>query len=76
MKNLKEQINIYTLVVADVDMIAEKFKSFEIPKNYLSLKKLFDKEKTKVLSEQNQKNHVINLMKNIESLNMLLYNLF
>ena len=52
-----------------------KFKSFEILKDYLYLKKLFDNEKAKVLSEQSQKNHVNNLIKNTEPLYMLLYNL-
>ena len=62
-KDLKKQINIYALVVVDVNMTTMKFKSFEISKNYLYLKKLFDNEKTKVLSEQSQKNHVIDLIK-------------
>ena len=53
-----------------------KFKLFEISKNYLYLKKLFDNEKVKVLLEQNQKNYAINLMKNTKLLYILLYNLF
>ena len=53
-----------------------KFKSFKISKDYLYLKKLFDNEKAKVLFEQNQKNHAIDLIKNIKSLYMSLYNLF
>ena len=52
-----------------------KFKSSEISKNYLYLKEVFNNEKTKVLSKQSQKNHVINLIKNIEWLYMSLYNL-
>ena len=36
---------------------------------------MFDNEKAKVLSEQSQKNHTIDLMKNTESLYILLYNL-
>ena len=51
-KNLKEQVNIYALVVVGVVTTAEKFKSSEISKDYLYLKKLFDNEKAKVLSEQ------------------------
>ena len=57
-------------------MLTIKFKSFKISKNYLYLKELFDNEKAKVRSEQNQENHVIDLMKNIGSSYMLLYNLF
>ena len=53
-----------------------KFKSFEISKDYLYLKKLFDNEKAKIFSEQNQKDHIIDLIKNTESLYMSLYNLF
>ena len=49
---------------------------FKISKNYLYLRKLFDNEKAKVLSKQDQENHVIDLMKNIESSYILLYNLF
>ena len=57
-------------------MTTEKIKSFEISENYLNLRKLFDNEKTKILSEQNQRNHVIDLMKNTEWSYMSLYNLF
>ena len=53
-----------------------KFKSFKISKNYLNLKKLFDNKKAKVLFEQSQRNHIIDLMKNIKSSYMLLYNSF
>ena len=54
----------------------KNFKSFEISKDYLHLKMLFNNEKTKVLSEQNQKNHIIDLMKNTNLLYISLYNLF
>ena len=74
-KNLKRQINIYILVVIDINMTILKFKSSEILKNYLYLKKLFDNEKVKILSEQNQKNYIIDLIKNTESSYILLYNL-
>ena len=74
-KNLKKQVNIYTFVVADVITTAEKFKSPKISKDYLYLKKLFDNEKARVLSEQNQKDHAIDLMKNTKSSYMSLYNL-
>ena len=57
-------------------MTTVKFKSFEILKDYLYLKKLFDNEKAKILSKQNQRNYVIDLIENIKSLYMLLYNLF
>ena len=75
-KNLNEPVNIYALIVINVIMMTEKFKSSEISKDYLYLKKLFDNEKTRVLSEQSQRNHIINLMKNTKSSYMLLYNLF
>ena len=52
-----------------------KFNSSKNSKNYLYLKKLFDNEKAKVLSEQNQKNHVIDLVKNIKSSYISLNNL-
>ena len=74
-KNLKRQVNIYVLVIVNVDMTTMKFKSSEISKDYLYLKKLFNNEKTKVLSEQNQENYVIDLIKNEEMSYMLLYNL-
>ena len=41
-------------------------------KNY---KKFFDNEKIKMLSEQHDEDHVIDLMKNKKSLFMFLYNL-
>ena len=74
-KDLKRQVNIYALVVVDVITTIKKFKPSKISKDYLYLKKLFDNEKTKVLSEQNQKDHAIDLMKNTKPLYMLLYNL-
>ena len=61
-KNLKEQINIYVLVIVGVNITTVKFKLFEISKDYLYLKRSFDNEKSKVLSKQNQKDHVINLI--------------
>ena len=48
---MKEQVNIYAFVIVGVNMTEKKSKSFEISKNYLYLKKLFDNEKTKVLFE-------------------------
>ena len=56
-------------------MTIKKFKSSEISKNYLYLKKLFNNKKANILSEQNQKDHVIDLMKNIKSLYISLYNI-
>ena len=73
---MKRQVNIYVLVVVDVNMTIKNFKSFEILKDYLYLKKLSNIEKAEILSEQNQRNHVIDLMKNTESSYILLYNLF
>ena len=57
-------------------MTIKKFKSSEISKDYLYWKKLFDNEKTKILSEQSQENHVIDLIKNTKLSYMSLYNLF
>ena len=52
-----------------------KFKSSEISKDYLYLKKLFDNEKTKILFEQSQRNHAIDLIENTKSSYISLYNL-
>ena len=56
-------------------MTIEKFNLFKISKKYLYLKMLFDNKKAKVLSEQDQKNHAIDLMKNTKSLYISLCNL-
>ena len=73
---MKEQVNIYVLAVVGVEITKEQSKSLEISENYLYLKKLFDNEKTKILSKQSQEDHVIDLIKNTKSLYILLYNLF
>ena len=57
-------------------MFKNKSKSFKLSEDYLYLKKMFDNELTKMLSEQNHKNHVIDLIKNKEFSYILLYNLF
>ena len=57
-------------------MFENKLKSSEFFENYLYLKKMFDNELTKMLFKQNYENHVIDLIKNKESLYMSLYNLF
>ena len=75
-KDLKKQINIYVLVVVGVITTTKEFKPFEIPENYLYLKKLFDNEKAKVFSEQDQRVHIIDSMENTELSYMWLYNLF
>ena len=46
-QNLKEQINIYALVVANINITIMKFKSFKNLKDYLYLKKLFNNTKRK-----------------------------
>ena len=53
-KDLKEQINIYAFVIANINMMTMKFKSLKISKDYLYLKELFDNEKARVLCKQNQ----------------------
>ena len=72
---MKEQVNIYAFVVVDVKTAKEQSESSEISKDYLYLKKLFDNEKAEILSEQDQKDHVIDLIKNTKSSYMSLYNL-
>ena len=62
--------------MVSINITAEEFKSFEISENYLYLKKLFDNKKARILSEQSQENHVIDLIKNTELSYMSLYNLF
>ena len=57
-------------------MFKNKSKSSELSENYLYLKKMFNNELTRMLSEQNYKNHVIDLIKNKKSSYMSLYNLF
>ena len=57
-------------------MTTEKFKPSEISKDYLYLKILFDNKKMRILPEQSQRDHIIDLMENTESSYMLLYNLF
>ena len=73
---MKEQVNIYALVVVGVATAKKQSKSSEISKDYLYLKKLFDNEKAEMLSEQDQEDHAIDLMKNMKSSYMSLYNLF
>ena len=53
-----------------------KLKSFELSEEYLYLKKMFDNELTRMLFEQNYKNHAIDLIKNKKLSYILLYNLF
>ena len=76
-KVLQKQSIVYVFVVADVTiMFKNKSKSFELSEDYLYLKKMFNNELTKMLSEQNYKDHVINLIENKEFSYMSLYNLF
>ena len=74
---MQKQFIIYVFIVANVTTtFKNKLKSFELFENYLYLKKMFDNELTKMLFEQNYKNHAIDLIENKKSLYMLLYNLF
>ena len=52
-----------------------KSKSFNILESYLYLQNVLDNDLTKVLSEQDYNDHVIDLTENREHLYMLLYNL-
>ena len=74
---MQKQFIVYVLVVANVTTtFKNKLKSFELFKDYLYLKKIFDNELIKILPEQNYKNYVIDLMKNKKLLYISLYNLF
>ena len=74
---MQKQFIVYVLVVANVTTtFKDKSKSSELFENYLYLKKMFDNELTRMLSEQNYKNHVINLIENKKLSYMSLYNLF
>ena len=76
-KALQKQFIVYAFVVADVMTTSEnKLKSPELLKNYLYLKKMFDNELAKMLSEQNYENHAIDLIENKKLSYMSLYNLF
>ena len=73
---MQKQFIIYVFVVANVTtMFKNESKSSELFENYLYLKKMFDNELTKILSEQNYENHVIDLIENKESSYMSLYTL-
>ena len=74
---MQKQFIVYVFVVTNVMTTFEnKSKSFKFFKDYLYLKKMFDNELTKMLSEQNYENHAIDLIENKELSYMLLYNLF
>ena len=61
---MQKQFIVYAFVVANVTTtFKNESKSSEFSENYLYLKKMFDNELTKMLSEQNYKNHVIDLIK-------------
>ena len=72
---MQKQFIIYVFVVADVTTaLKNELKSFEFFEHYLYLKKMFDNELTRMLSEQNYENHVIDLVKNKKSSYISLYN--
>ena len=74
---MQKQFIIYAFIVADVTTTFEnKSKSSELFEDYLYLKKMFDNELTKMLFEQNYKNHAIDLVKNKKPSYISLYNLF
>ena len=76
-KALQKQFIVYVFVVASVMTTSKnESKSSELSEDYLYLKKMFDNELTKMLFEQNYKNHVIDLIENKKSSYMSLYNLF
>ena len=57
-------------------MLENESKSSELLEDYLYLKEMFDNELAKMLSEQNYKDHVIDLIENKKFSYMSLYNLF
>ena len=57
-------------------MFENESKSSELSEDYLYLKKMFDNKLTRMLSEQNYEDHVIDLIENKKSSYMSLYNLF
>ena len=76
-KILQKSFIVYVFVVANVTTTLEnESKLFEFFEKYLYLKKMFDNKLTRMLSEQNYKNHVIDLIKNKKFSYMSLYNLF
>ena len=76
-KVLQKQFIVYVLIIANVTtMFENKSKSSELFEDYLYLKKMFDNELTKMLSEQDYEDHVIDLIKNKKLSYMSLYNLF
>ena len=75
-KALQKQFTVYVFVVADVTTTFEnESKSSELFEDYLYLKKMFDNELARMLSEQDYENHAIDLIKNKKSSYMSLYNL-
>ena len=61
---MQKQFIVYVFVIANfMTTFENKSKSFEFSKDYLYFKKIFDNELTKMLSEQNYKNYVINFKK-------------
>ena len=76
-KVLQKQFIIYVFVVANVTTTFEnELKSFKFFENYLYLKKMLDNELTRMLFEQDYKNHIIDLIENKKSSYISLYNLF
>ena len=74
---MQKQFTVYAFVIADVIItFKNKSKSPELFENYLYLKKMFNNKLTKMLSEQNYENYVIDLIKNKKFSYMSLYNLF
>ena len=74
---MQKQFIIYIFVVVDVTITSkDELKSFKFFEDYLYLKKMFNNELTRMLFEQNYKNHAIDLIENKKSSYILLYNLF
>ena len=74
-KNLQRQVIIYTFIIADVVMLKDKLKSFDLLEDYLYLKNVFDNNLIEILSEQNYNDYIIDLAENEKFLYILLYNL-
>ena len=63
-------------MIADVVTSKNKSKLFDLLKDYLYLRNVFDNDLTKVLFEQDYNDHAIDLTDNKKLSYMSLYNLF
>ena len=68
---------MYVILCVDVTLAKdEEISLFEFSSQLNEYQKLFDKEKTNILLEQDKENHVIDLIKKKKSFFLSLYNIF